>query len=323
MSRIFNCYHANTSCRPRRPGRLVLCCLLMQTAITPDRVLAGVTSQESPSMISGTVQDDAGHPIAAATVTASTPGIARRLPLKEIVLTATSDNDGHFQLEVPGPAFWKVTAEADGYRIGPNTAPRYVSTQQSATPTEAVVLVLDRPDDVRRAEALSKPKGKGIQPITAASFANARQNPPADDSSLRYSCISHTGLVGKIKSPYIVALETAAEAARRFTKVSIPYAAINAKKVTLVVEPIGSILEADAVEDVVIKRNGRVLRPLLKTVTPTTFRTAMGATRQLTVGRFTFDFSVFEPSTDIEIVMIGKAENTTCTITADELAELR
>jgi hypothetical protein len=52
-------------------------------------------------------------------------------------------------------------------------------------------------------------------------------------------------------------------------------------------------------------------------------RNAAGAVRTVAEGDFSFAFSVFEPSTDITIVLIGKIENLEWKMTKEELARMR
>jgi hypothetical protein len=95
--------------------------------------------------------------------------------------------------------------------------------------------------------------------------------------------------------------------------------------VDIVVTPGPSFLTADAIQDVVLKRGDQIIRPLARNVAPTTVQNAMGASRTLAEGRFTFDMAAFSTSTPgpVTIVLIGQRGNFEWDMYSNELDSLR
>jgi hypothetical protein len=100
---------------------------------------------------------------------------------------------------------------------------------------------------------------------------------------------------------------------------------LYAHTVDVIVNPGQSFLTADAIENVVLKRGDRIIRPLARTVTPTTVQNAMGPSKTLAEGRFTFDMAEFSSSTvgTLTIVLIGKHGNFEWEMYSNELERLK
>jgi hypothetical protein len=126
-----------------------------------------------------------------------------------------------------------------------------------------------------------------------------------------------------IVSPFVRAAVLVAEASRRYQETTLHVQELNAGLVTIHVEPSTTITNAEAIDDVVIKRGGVVIRPSKKDVRPTTLQTLAGATRELAEGDFTFDFGTFVPDAEITIVLIGRAVNFEWTVRPGELDQLK
>jgi hypothetical protein len=98
---------------------------------------------------------------------------------------------------------------------------------------------------------------------------------------------------------------------------------LNAGKVIVHISPGGDFTRLATIENVIIKRNGEIIRPLRAAVQPKVVQNRLGASATTAEGSFTFDFSVFEPSAAITLVLIGKEGNYEWWMSTDELARLR
>lgn len=127
-----------------------------------------------------------------------------------------------------------------------------------------------------------------------------------------------------IVSPYTRAATIAVEAKRKFTEATYPTLdLLNSDLVQVVVSPGSSMLTVDAIENMVIRRGDAVIRPSKSKIDPTTVRNGIGVTKASAEGVFTFDYAVFEPSSPITLVLIGKAGNFEWLMTPDELRQLK
>jgi hypothetical protein len=127
-----------------------------------------------------------------------------------------------------------------------------------------------------------------------------------------------------IESPFVRAASQVSEARRKYQPQPVlNVGVLNASKVTVVVSPGRDFTKADAIENVVIKRGTDILRPTATTLTPTVISNAMGASRELSQGRFTFDFPAFATDAPITMVLIGRTANTEIPVPVDVLKQLR
>jgi len=128
----------------------------------------------------------------------------------------------------------------------------------------------------------------------------------------------------RLETPSTLVMTGVSEAKRKLRPLPVfNIAMLNAELVQVVVTPSTNITEADSVEDLVIHRDGRLIRPLRSRVTPTTYQTLMGAKRVLGVGRFVFDFKTFDPSAEVTVTLIGAGENAECTLSREELGRMK
>jgi hypothetical protein len=127
-----------------------------------------------------------------------------------------------------------------------------------------------------------------------------------------------------IVSPFIAAAMRVAEAKRKYEDPPhLSIASLNAEKVIVNVRPGRNFTNFGVIEAMVIKRGGQIVRPLKSNVTPTVVQNRMGASAAAADGEFTFDFSTFDPSDGVVLVLIGKSGNFEWEMSAKELAQLR
>jgi hypothetical protein len=82
-------------------------------------------------------------------------------------------------------------------------------------------------------------------------------------------------------------------------------------------------VNADAIQRMEIRREGRVIQPLTTTVAPMTATQPHGTAKLLTRGYFGFASEAFAPSADVTIVFIGSSGTTTCTLDREHLQAIR
>jgi len=96
----------------------------------------------------------------------------------------------------------------------------------------------------------------------------------------------------------------------------------NQDLVGIDVRPGPDLSTADEVKDVFVRRGATVWKPLRATRETTTMRSG-GREKVFRCGTFTFPFEVFEPSSDITVVVVGAKGNFEWTIVRDELAAMK
>jgi hypothetical protein len=197
-----------------------------------------------------------------------------------------------------------ATASAQG--IQPLT-PETLREALERTVSPAAATALNDPV-VRKQVAMDSPTHV-MKRTERADFVAATRNPPFQFT---------------VVSPYSAALVAAAEARRKFEETpKIDVGTANDALVAIAVQPGKNITTADAIESVAIKRAGQTIRAVRQSVRPVTVRTVAGLTRDLSEGRFVFDFATFAPTEEIEIVLVGKTRNFSWTISTEELAAMR
>lgn len=198
----------------------------------------------------------------------------------------------------------------------------------------------------------SKPDLGGIKPLTSATLAEAiafgSTRPSSDIIPLSTPMIALTSMYSMAElhktsglnqqmtawtsmpyrvsfhSPFVVAAVSAAEAKRKYEPApSLSVDELNKAKVVVAVSPSSDFTKADAIENVIIKRGATVVRALASRITPLTVQNQLGASRAVSSGEFTFDFSVFEPSAPITLVLVGPSHNVEVGIYEDVLRKLR
>jgi hypothetical protein len=80
---------------------------------------------------------------------------------------------------------------------------------------------------------------------------------------------------------------------------------------------------AESIQRLEIRREGRVIRPTTSTVGPISARMPDGATKQLTRGFFAFPFDAFAPTADVTVIFVGLSGETACTLERSRLQALR
>lgn len=184
-------------------------------------------------------------------------------------------------------------AQLPGVTFGPR--------ESSAKPTD--LLFLNNPI-VRRQALLDSPDYR-VGPTERRDFLAVVQTVPFNFA---------------LVSPLARAAYAFAEAARRYQDApSLTLGDLNSGLVVVHVEPSDTITKADAIEDVVIRRAGAVLRASKKDVRPITVRTLGGASAELSQGDFTFPFETFSPTEPITLVLIGRKGNFEWSVSRQEL----
>lgn len=127
-----------------------------------------------------------------------------------------------------------------------------------------------------------------------------------------------------IVSPWTRAAQLVSEARRKYQPVpQLSIADLSEPGVVVEVSAGRSFLTADAIEGVVLKRDGEIVRPLSANVEPETIRNRMGAELAVSRGSFKFAMESFSPSSPLTIVCIGKRGNVEFDLSEIELGRLR
>lgn len=285
--------------------------------------------------IVGSVLSETGEAIAAARVTAQNSKFA---PGGK---TVSTDRNGAFALSGLKPGVWSVTVSADGYGV----FQQIVDLTNGTAPQLSVRLSNQRlPAAITATSDLPRPRG--IQPLTletleeakAASLAQymifnpvlistrvpvaQRHEQRTDDSVL--AAVQRAPFALQILTPFARVAWSIQEAKRKYAEPALPSLDdLNRELVIVHVSEGVSFATIDTVENVVLKRDGAIQRPLKSTITPTVVQNGAGATKATATGDFVFDFSSFEPNADLTIVVIGASSNFEWTMSPWELAALR
>lgn len=193
------------------------------------------------------------------------------------------------------------------------------------------------------------PVGRGIRPLTDADLKEAIAFGESDGAAVKVSDMTSTVVLFlmvhdmkgpartdrmqamidapyqiSIFSPFTRAAMEAAEAKRKFLPTpALKLEELNLDAVQVRVGPGSNFTSFGTIENVVVKRGDEVTRPVKADVHSTTIQNRMGATATAAEGVFTFDFSAFEPSKPVKLVLIGKDGNYEWPLEAAELARLR
>jgi hypothetical protein len=87
--------------------------------------------------------------------------------------------------------------------------------------------------------------------------------------------------------------------------------------------PAENSANAEAIQRLEIRRDGRVIRPTTSTVGPIAAKGPEGSTKQLARGFFAFSADAFAPSADVTVVFIGPSGETACILDRTRLKTLR
>jgi hypothetical protein len=185
---------------------------------------------------------------------------------------------------------------------------------------------------VSEANGQAEASSVGVRPLTATSYAAAVDSVDGTESALLLESKYRTPFLAngnavfevQVETPYLSAVKHAWDAKRRYQKVPpISLTALNGDLVRIKVTPGVNVSAADAIENVLFKRDGKVFQPVRKVVTPVTIQSKLGVKVTLTQGVFTFDFAVFEASTDISIVLVGRRETLEWEVARGYLEEMK
>ena len=100
--------------------------------------------------------------------------------------------------------------------------------------------------------------------------------------------------------------------------------AVNRWGIGIYVFPAARSANADAIQRLELRREGRVITPLTATVGPIAAQIGDGSTTELARGFFTFPPETFSSSADVTVVFIGRSSGeTTCLLERSQLQALR
>jgi hypothetical protein len=139
-------------------------------------------------------------------------------------------------------------------------------------------------------------------------------------------CPSETGgrYSAQIATPYSRVAKAAFEAAKsgRGGR-GMERGAANRWGTGIYVFPAERSVNADAIQRIEIRREGRVIEPTTSTVAPIALTMPDGSTKQLARGFFSFPPDVFSPNADVTVVFVGVSGTTSCTLQPLLLRRLR
>lgn len=170
-----------------------------------------------------------------------------------------------------------------------------------------------------------KPDASAFMPLADFVQVNTMQKIVRDrDLHLRFESYENAPFSPEIESPYVAALLAASEAKRKYEPTpTLDPSTLNAQKVVVHVDPGSQLSTVDVIQNVIIKRNDQIIRPLKQKIVPTTVSNAMGASRPAATGDFTFDFDTFAPTDSITLVFVGAKGNWEWVMSPQELALLK
>lgn len=171
-----------------------------------------------------------------------------------------------------------------------------------ATLAEAVTLGTDK--GIEGVVQISSPAIIFLRLHTMLDFGRSA---PLMDQYTKWTSMPY---VVDFRTPFVSAAAAAAEAQRKFQpQPTLRLADLNTAGVVVSVSPGGDFSSAESIENVVFRRGTQVIKPTAAKVSPKTIRNRLGASRDLTEGNFTFDFSTFEPTAPVTMVLVGPTSN--------------
>jgi len=123
-----------------------------------------------------------------------------------------------------------------------------------------------------------------------------------------------------ISSPYLRVMLDRSEAKRKLSEPKLTQAAANEGMVGVVVTPYKTF---SMIEDMAIKRNEQIIKPLKKSITPKTLQNGFGAKFQSSEAVFVFPVEAFETSQSVELVVIAAETTAKTTMQPAQLSKLR
>jgi hypothetical protein len=201
------------------------------------------------------------------------------------------------------------------------------------------------PGPAAKADAWPLEPGAGIQELTRESFAEAVKRASTDDLS-SYDLFLPSGVASgratlylaelfmfthskvpfsaAIVTPYAAVMARAQEAQRRFRE--LPDTAMdeaNKQGVVIFVSAGPRMSAADKIEDVVIEREGKIIRSQAISLKDVELHNLMGATKESAIGAFSFPVEVFSGTTPLTVILVGSRANMEWTLTPQRLAILK
>jgi hypothetical protein len=145
----------------------------------------------------------------------------------------------------------------------------------------------------------------------------------AADASALLQRIKDAPFYITLLTPYMRVTSIVAEAKRRFADPpQFSADTLNAEGLLIHVSEGGNFLEADVVDDLVIKKGEQIIRPTKKQITPSMVQNRAGASKPSATGEFYFALDTI-PDAPFQIVCVGKGGNYYQTVVADDLFALK
>jgi hypothetical protein len=286
-------------------------------------------ARPQPVWLSGAVRDCSGNLIPNATVTATPQRDGEK------TVTAQTTAGGTYMLQLSRGITWELQATAEGYAPSEARVELDLRNKSFVLGKRNKELERTKQHETSCDDASSRETaGHGIQPLNARTYAEAISDVGMKniitkdvmfiDNRMPFAVHGEDVFLVAIDTPYSRAAQRAWEAKRRLQPIPVmSLATLNSGQVRMRVGPGSSIRSADAIENVYIKRQSKIIKPLRLAVKPTTVRTLMGARRTLTEGEFVFPVSAFDPSEAVAVVLVGKSDTHEWIISADDLARMR
>ena len=98
---------------------------------------------------------------------------------------------------------------------------------------------------------------------------------------------------------------------------------MNRWGVGIYVFPANGSADADAIQRVELRREGKAIQPKTSTVGPIAAKMPDGSTKQLARGFFSFSGDAFAASSEVTVVFVSASGETTCTLDRTRLKSLR
>jgi hypothetical protein len=148
--------------------------------------------------------------------------------------------------------------------------------------------------------------------------------PRADSATLFEALKRRPPFYFSIRSPYSTAAALAKEAMENYDpRPEVTADELNSMEVVVFVGPADDFTKTDSIASVTIKRGDEVIQPLYTELVTVHVPISPEQTRPVEQGDFAFPFSVFEPTSDITLVMVGKTGTFEWTITREELSRMK
>jgi hypothetical protein len=163
--------------------------------------------------------------------------------------------------------------------------------------------------------------------IRAAAYGRSQAPgavPPPDAAELFGALKNRPPFYFSIRSPYSTAAALAKEAMENYDpRPEVTADELNEMQVIVFVGPADDRAKTDSIVSVSIKRGSDVIQPIYTELVTVHVPITETETRSVEQGDFAFPFALFEPTSDITLVMVGKTGTFEWTITRAELARMK